>query len=127
MCRKSGGTESDDGWDGSGLEEESGESRLAESRQGLKKELAAALNKIFELREIIRSLELQMETKERIYKVVNRDVATGTLLLCFVYLSLDMKYSLLKEGTYKSIIYRYTLSLCIILYRNFSIFSARFP
>ncbi len=84
MCRKSGGTESDDGWDGSGLEEESGESRLAESRQGLKKELAAALNKIFELREIIRSLELQMETKERIYKVVNGDVATGTLLFCFV-------------------------------------------
>ena len=50
-------------------EEERGERRLADTRAALKQELAAAVNKIFELREIIRSLEPQLESKDRLVKV----------------------------------------------------------
>ena len=65
-CRKSGEDESDEGDD---EEDSSVESRCRDSRAGLRQELAAAVNKIFELREIIRSLELQMESRDRAAKV----------------------------------------------------------
>ncbi len=39
------------------------------SRAGLRQELAAALAKIFQLREIIRSLELQLEARDKTLKV----------------------------------------------------------
>ena len=70
-CRKSGEDESDEGDDEPAEEEEdsSVESRCRDSRAGLRQELAAAVNKIFELREIIRSLELQMESRDRAAKV----------------------------------------------------------
>ena len=73
-CRKSGEDESDEGDDEPDEEEEeeedsSVESRCRDSRAGLRQELAAAVNKIFELREIIRSLELQMESRDRAAKV----------------------------------------------------------
>jgi hypothetical protein len=71
--RKPGDSEPGDWRDGEDLEEEDeseAEGRLADSsRAGLRQELAAALAKIFQLREIIRSLELQLEARDKTLKV----------------------------------------------------------
>ena len=73
--RKPGDSEPGDWRDGEDLEDEEGGEEEAEgsladnSRAGLRQELAAALAKIFQLREIIRSLELQLEARDKTLKV----------------------------------------------------------
>jgi hypothetical protein len=52
-----------------GEEERSGSSNSMDSIRGLRKELAAAVTKIFELREIIRNLEQQLDSRDRAARV----------------------------------------------------------
>jgi hypothetical protein len=52
-------------------EERRGTTRSMDSIRGLRQELAAAVAKIFELREIIRNLEQQLDSRDRAAKVRN--------------------------------------------------------